>query len=64
MSYLSPEAVVLVHGGRGALRPSAADRERVSAALRACLGDVALPQQAGASASLFSRSVWASGAES
>jgi len=58
MSHLSPEAVALVHGGRGALRPSAADRERVSAALRACLGDAALPLQGGASASLFARSAW------
>jgi hypothetical protein len=56
---LSFRAAAVVNAGRGALRPSAADRERVSAALRACLGDAALPLEAGALTSLFSASAWA-----
>lgn len=40
MSNLSPEARALVHAARDALRPSAADRERVLRALRASLGEV------------------------
>jgi len=55
---LSSRAAALVRAGRGAMRPSAADRERVSAALRACLGDGALPLEVGASTSLFYRSGW------
>lgn len=59
MSELSPRAAALVRAGRGALRPSAADQERVSAALRACLGEAALPVQAGFWTTLFSRPAWA-----
>jgi hypothetical protein len=56
---LSPEAASLVRAGRRALRPSAADRLRVSDALRARLGNAALPLEVVASTSLFSRVSWA-----
>lgn len=59
MTDLSPEAASLVRAGRRALRPSAADRLRVSDALRARLGDAALPLEVVASTSLFSRVSWA-----
>lgn len=59
MNFLSPRAAALVRAGRGAMRPSSADRERVSAALRGSLGDAVLPAEAGMSATLFSRSIWA-----
>jgi hypothetical protein len=38
---LNPRAQALVEAGRGALRPTAADRERIHAALRSRLGDAA-----------------------
>jgi TolA-binding protein len=56
---MSPKAAALLRAGRDALRPTSADRERVTAALRARLGPGALPLAAGASASLFARSAWA-----
>ncbi|HWA73486.1 MAG TPA: hypothetical protein VG937_14170 [Polyangiaceae bacterium] len=59
MTDLSPEAASLVRAGRRALRPSAADRLRVSDALRARLGDAALPLEIVASTSFFSRASWA-----
>lgn len=59
MNELSPKASALVRAGRAAMRPSASDRERVSALLRARLGDAVLPLEAGATTSLLSRSVWA-----
>ena len=43
MTDLSPQAASLVRAGRQALMPSATDRLRVSDALRARLGDAALP---------------------
>jgi hypothetical protein len=46
MPDLSSEAEALVVAGRTGLRPSAGDRERVANALRARLGNVALPQGA------------------
>ncbi|MGC4090005.1 MAG: hypothetical protein QM756_19375 [Polyangiaceae bacterium] len=57
MSELSSKAEALVRAGRTALRPSTADRERISAALRARLGDAALPVDAGSS-SLLARMAW------
>lgn len=59
MSELSPKAFALVSAGRGALRPSAADRERITAGLRARLGGAVLPLEAVAATSLASRLAWA-----
>lgn len=42
MSNLSPEAKALFHAGRAALRPTNADRERITLALRARIADVQL----------------------
>lgn len=39
MQGLSPEAGLILRVARSALRPSAADRERISSALRERLGD-------------------------
>ncbi len=44
---LDPKARALVEAGRRAFRSTAVDRERVEAALRARLGDAALPPDAG-----------------
>jgi hypothetical protein len=62
LSNLSPEARALFHAGRAALRPTAGDRERVSIALRARIGDAqptsdpraagAMPKAPGAASSL------------
>jgi hypothetical protein len=43
MAPLSPKGRELIRAGRGALRPTAADRERIEAALRNKLGAEALP---------------------
>jgi hypothetical protein len=43
---LDPSARALIEAGRRALRSSAGDRERIEAALRARLGDAALPPDA------------------
>jgi hypothetical protein len=52
LSLLSPKARALVEAGKGAGRPTAADRERIQAALRSRLGPDALgPEASGASAS-------------
>lgn len=59
MSDLSPKAAALIRAGRTAMRPSAADRERTTEALRARLGAAALPLELGISGSLFARSAWA-----
>ena len=47
MTSLGPEGRALIESSRRALRPTAADRERVEAALRARLGEQALPPDAG-----------------
>ena len=47
MTELDPKARALVDAGRRALRGTAGDRERIEAALRARLGDAALPPDAG-----------------
>jgi hypothetical protein len=47
MTALDPNARALIEAGRRALRSSAGDRERIEAALRARLGDAALPPGAG-----------------
>jgi len=47
MTALDPKARALVEAGRRALRSTAGDRERIEAALRARLGDAALPPDAG-----------------
>lgn len=62
MSNLSPEAKALFHAGRAALRPTTADRERVTIALRARIADVqvasdphtsgALPQTSAATSAI------------
>jgi len=44
---LDPKARALVEAGRRAFRSTAVDRERIEAALRARLGDAALPADAG-----------------
>jgi hypothetical protein len=44
---LDPKARALVEAGRRAFRSTAVDRERIEAALRARLGDAALPPDAG-----------------
>lgn len=49
MTDLDPAARALVEAGRRALRSGAGDRERIEAALRARLGDAALPPDAGVS---------------
>lgn len=59
VSEMSPKAAALLRAGREALRPSTADRERVTAALRVRLGHAALPLAVGASTSFFARSAWA-----
>jgi hypothetical protein len=59
VSELSPKAAALVHAGRTALRPSSADRDRIAGALRARLGDAALPLEAGIPTSLTAKSAWA-----
>jgi hypothetical protein len=46
LSLLSPKARALVEAGKGAARPSAADRERIQAALRSRLGPEALGSEA------------------
>ncbi len=52
LSLLSPKARALVEAGKGAALPSAADRERIHAALRSRLGPDALgPEASGASTS-------------
>lgn len=43
MSNLSPEALALLNAGRAATRPTPADRERITMALFARIGDVQLP---------------------
>jgi hypothetical protein len=49
LALLSPKARALVDAGRSAARPTAADRERIQAALRARLGPEAFgPEPAGA----------------
>lgn len=50
---------MLVRVGRGAMQPSLADRERISAMLRARLGEAVLPFEAGAVTLLLSRFAWA-----
>lgn len=45
MSELSPKARALIQAQRKSLRPTPADRERVEAALRATLGERALPAE-------------------
>ncbi|MFZ5890541.1 MAG: hypothetical protein ACOY0T_05675 [Myxococcota bacterium] len=47
MSELSPRAQALVRAGRDALKPTAADRERILGALRDRLGDAAVLGEAG-----------------
>jgi hypothetical protein len=59
VSELSPKAASLVRAGRTALRPTAADRDRIAGALRARLGDAALPLETGAATSLVAESAWA-----
>lgn len=49
MSNLSPEARALLHAGRAATRPTPADRERITAALRVRIGDAQLPSDTQAS---------------
>src|SRR5687768_6711267 len=43
MEPLSPEGRALIKAGRGALRPTPGDRERIEAALRSKLGVEVLP---------------------
>lgn len=59
MNELSQRATILVRVGRGAMQPSLADRERISAMLRARLGEAVLPFEAGAVTLLLSRFAWA-----
>ena len=67
MSELSPKARALMHAGRGALRPSDADRDRISDALRSKLGAEVLPLAAATAVTVrparFARSSvrWVSG---
>jgi hypothetical protein len=60
MSTLSPKGRDLVRAGRRAFQPTGADRDRLLGALRAQLGDAALPPDVGslASAAAASRSIW------
>jgi hypothetical protein len=60
MSTLSPKGIALVRAGRRAYHPTDADRERVMGALRAQLGDSALPADMGSAATVASagRSIW------
>lgn len=59
MNELSQRATILVRMGRGAMQPSMADRDRISAMLRARLGDAVLPFEAGTVTLLLSRFAWA-----
>jgi hypothetical protein len=43
VSNLSPQARALLDAGRAALRPTTADRDRITVALRARIGDATLP---------------------
>jgi hypothetical protein len=60
MSTLSPKGRDLVRAGRRAFQPTGADRDRLLGALRAQLGDAALPPDVGslATAAAASRSIW------
>jgi hypothetical protein len=59
MSNLSPRARALVEAGRGAFGPAEVDRARLRGALRARLGDEALPaQSAGAGRAAAGRGLW------
>jgi hypothetical protein len=60
MSTLSPKGRDLVRAGRRAFQPTDADRERLLGALRAHLGDSALPPDVGSlsTAAAAGRSIW------
>jgi hypothetical protein len=60
MSTLSPKGRDLVLAGRRAFQPTDADRERLLGALRAQLGDSALPPDVGSMATVAAagRSIW------
>jgi type IV secretory pathway VirB10-like protein len=60
MSTLSPKGRDLVRAGRRAFQPTDADRDRLLGALRAQLGDSALPPDVGsvATAAAVGRSIW------
>jgi hypothetical protein len=58
MTELSSKAAALVRAGRDAMRPSPADRERISEALRARLGDAVLPVEPAASVSVTWHAGW------
>jgi hypothetical protein len=60
MSTLSPKGRDLVRAGRRAFQPTDADRDRLLGALRAQLGDSALPPDVGSvtTAAAASRAIW------
>jgi hypothetical protein len=58
VTVLSSEASALVRAGRAALRPSEADRVRISEALRARLGDAALLAEAAGAANVAQQPAW------
>lgn len=62
MKALSQRASQLVRVGREVLRPSMSDRDRISSALRARLGEVVLPLEIQPPRSLWADSAWAKAA--
>src|SRR5215510_13012499 len=58
MADLSPKARALIDESRSVIRPSAADRLRVDAALRERLGSAAMPADPSAASSVLGAAKW------